>query len=212
MIVRITMIILYLPMFRRAAIAGVGAAAQNLASFYAIGRGVIRSKKKVMIWTRAAAETGQIESCELIARFIYLDRPYAREIGLVEEAARVTVPAEIMEDLIDIPKDVLKNVLYWSRKGGHDAVTVINSYRTIALEGEKYCFNEGCEVKGHLKDFKVCPQCKTTRYCSDVCQEHDWLPVLATATVEGRPGHKGTCGGYPSHGCVRLSFENAKLK
>jgi hypothetical protein len=32
-----------------------------------------------------------------------------------------------------------------------------------ALKGAPYCVNEGCTVVGHLKDFKVCPQCKTAR-------------------------------------------------
>jgi hypothetical protein len=39
---------------------------------------------------------------------------------------------------------------------------------------------------GHLKDFKVCPQCKGARYCGDACQKQDW-------TV-GR--HKETCGTF----------------
>ena len=47
----------------------------------------------------------------------------------------------------------------------------------------------GCEVVGHLKDFKVCPQCKTARYCGDACQKQDWTTG----------GHKKTCGTYAAH-------------
>jgi len=51
---------------------------------------------------------------------------------------------------------------------------------------EKYCHNEGCEVMGHIKDFKVCPQCKWTRYCGEACQKHDWTTG----------GHKAKCGTF----------------
>jgi hypothetical protein len=37
---------------------------------------------------------------------------------------------------------------------------------------------------GHWKEFKVCPQCKTARYCGDECQKQDWTAG----------GHKATCG------------------
>jgi len=39
-------------------------------------------------------------------------------------------------------------------------------------------------VVGLLKEFKVCPQCKTARYCCDACQKQDWTTG----------GHKATCG------------------
>jgi len=54
------------------------------------------------------------------------------------------------------------------------------------LKGAKYCCNDGCEVVGHLKDFKVCPQCKTARYCGGACQKEDWTTG----------GHKTTCGTF----------------
>jgi hypothetical protein len=41
-------------------------------------------------------------------------------------------------------------------------------------------------VIGHLKEFKVCPQCKTARYCGDACQKLDWHSG----------GHKATCGTF----------------
>ena len=54
----------------------------------------------------------------------------------------------------------------------------------MALQGAKHCFNDGCEVVGHLKEFKVCPQCKTARYCGAACQKEDWTTG----------GHKEKCG------------------
>ena len=39
-------------------------------------------------------------------------------------------------------------------------------------------------VVGLLKEFKVCPQCKTARYCGESCQKQDW----------NAGGHKTTCG------------------
>jgi len=41
-------------------------------------------------------------------------------------------------------------------------------------------------VVGQLKDFKVCPQCKTARYCGVACQKEAWT------TGE----HKRTCGTF----------------
>jgi len=63
------------------------------------------------------------------------------------------------------------------------------TFRSFALEGAKYCCNDGCEVVGQLKDFKVCPQCKTARYCGDACQKEDWTTG----------GHKATCGTFSFH-------------
>ena len=54
----------------------------------------------------------------------------------------------------------------------------------MALVGAKYCQNDGCTVVGHLKDFKVCPQCKIARYCGAACQKQDWTTG----------GHKAACG------------------
>jgi hypothetical protein len=41
----------------------------------------------------------------------------------------------------------------------------LDELKIMALEGAAYCYNEECEVVGHLKDFKVCPQCNLARYC-----------------------------------------------
>ena len=70
------------------------------------------------------------------------------------------------------------------RKGGHDPVAELDMLRSMALHGAKYCRNDGCEVVGHLKEFKVCPKCKTVRYCGAACQKQDWTTG----------GHKEKCG------------------
>jgi len=117
-----------------------------------------------------------------------MDRPYAREVGLVEEAAGVATSAGVMEGH-DVPPDVMTGVLHWLRMGGDDPADALDTYRIVALEGYKYCYNDGCEVVGHLKDFKVCPQCKTARYCGDACQKQHWTAG----------GHKATCGTVESY-------------
>jgi len=80
----------------------------------------------------------------------------------------------------------LTSVIHWMRKGGHDPVFNLEVYRRGAQEGGKFCCNGGCEVLGQMKDFKVCPQCKTARYCGDACQKQDW----------NAGGHKATCGTF----------------
>jgi hypothetical protein len=111
---------------------------------------------------------------------MYGDEPYAREVGNVGDAAGVATSVGIVEGH-DIPQDVLAGMVYWLQKGGYSAVDEI---RSEALEGGAYCCNGGCEVEGLLKDFKVCPQCKTARYCSAACQKEDW----------NAGGHKEKCG------------------
>jgi TPR repeat protein len=150
---------------------------------YTLGRGVTRSKQMAIRWRRKAAENGLALSCLQIAGAMYADIPYAREVGHVGEAARVAMSAGMM-DGHDIPPDVLISVVHWLQKGGHNPVAELGEFRRKALEGHTYCGNEGCEVVGHLKDFKVCPQCKTVRYCGDACQKKDWTAG----------GHKATCG------------------
>jgi hypothetical protein len=104
-----------------------------------------------------------------LARDMYGDRPHAREAGHVEvEATGVATSAADMEGH-DVPPDVLTSVVYWVRKGcgtGRDeSLGILEELRRRAVEGAPYCCNDGCEVLGQLKDFKVCPQCKTARYC-----------------------------------------------
>jgi len=154
-----------------------------------LDHGVTRSKRRALQWMRRAAENGKPDACTKLAVNIYQDRPYARVVGHVGEAAGVATPAGVIEGH-DIPPDVLTSVLYWLQKGyateASEPFNMLESLRNIALEGGDYCYNEGCEVVGHLKDFKVCPQCKTARYCGDACQKADWTTG----------GHREICGKY----------------
>jgi hypothetical protein len=149
-------------------------------------RGVTRSKGLAMRWRRKAAENGDTDMCLRVAQWMYMDLPYAREIGHVEEAAGEAVSAGVMEGH-DVPPEVMADVVHWLRKGGHpDPAEQLDEERRLALEGGMYCFNEGCEAVGQLKEFKVCPQCKTARYCGDACQKQDWTAG----------GHKAACGKF----------------
>jgi len=154
----------------------------------ALGRGVTRSKQMAMRWVRKAAENGRTKSCLQLASGMYEDRPYAREVGHVVEAAGIAASAGFM-DSHDVPSEVMTVVVHWLRKGGYDPVAMLAALRIEALEGSRYCENAGCGVVGHLKAFKVCPQCKTARYCSDACQKQDWTTG----------GHKTTCGTFHMH-------------
>jgi len=144
-----------------------------------------------MQWCRKAAENGKEYACLQLAQRMYLDAPYAREVGHVGEAVGVATAAGVMEGH-DVPADVLTGVAHWLRKGGYFAAVELHAqlgeFRKVALEGAKHCFNDGCEVVGHLKEFKVCPQCKTARYCGDACQKQDWTTG----------GHKEKCGTFES--------------
>ena len=148
-----------------------------------LGRGVTRSKRRAIQWTRKGAENGHAEDCLRLATRMYLKQPYAREVGHVGEADGVAAPAGVTEGH-DVPPDVMTGVVHWIRKGGHDPVNVLEALRSLEVEGGTYCVNDGCEVVGPVKKFKVCPQCKDARYCGDVCQKQDWTTG----------GHKETCG------------------
>ncbi len=164
-----------------------GVAAQNIAAMYTVSTGgVARSKRRTMQGFRKAADLGVVVSCVELARDMYEDSPHARVIGHVEvEATGVAMSAADMEGH-DVPPEVLKSVVYWLQKGcvtwGPTPLDLLEEFRRTAVEGGAYCVNDGCEVVGHRKDFKVCPQCKTARYCSDACQKQDWSK------------HKATCG------------------
>ena len=157
----------------------------------ALGRGVTRSKRQAMRCKRKAAENGHTKSCLQLASAMYIDEPYAREVGLVGVAAGVATSAGVMEGH-DVPPEVVTGVLHWLRKGcvtdQRNPLGALEMLRRIAMEGAKYCCNDGCEVVGQLKDIKVCPQCKTTRYCGDACQKEDWTTG----------GHKLACGTFTS--------------
>jgi hypothetical protein len=140
----------------------------------ALGRGVTRSKRKAKQWMRMAAENGHPESCIRLAAHMYMDRPHAREVGHVGEAAGVAAPTGVPEGHY-VPPDVLTSVVHWLRKGGRNPVDMLSVFRGEALEGAAYCSNDGCLVKGLLlKDFKLCPQCKVAPYCGAACQKADW--------------------------------------
>jgi hypothetical protein len=113
---------------------------------------------------------------------MYLDLPYAHRVGHVTEAAGEAMSAGVMEGH-NVPRDVLTSVVHWLRRGRLNPVTELDRFRRDALDGAKYCRNDGCEVIGLRKDFKVCPQCKTARYCGDACQKQDWTTG----------GHRGNC-------------------
>jgi TPR repeat protein len=149
----------------------------------ALGRGVTRSKRRAVQWTRTAAENGLADACVKLAQNMYLNLPYACEVGHVAEAAGVALSVGISEGH-DVPAAVLTSVMHWLRKGGDVRGLSLEVFRREALEGAKYCSNDGCDVVGLLKDFKVCPQCKYAPYCGDACQKEDW----------NAGGHKGKCG------------------
>jgi TPR repeat protein len=152
-----------------------------------LGRGVTRSKRRAMQWMRKSADNGHTDACGWLAAWMYADLPYAREVGHVGEVAGVATSAGVTEGH-DVPLSVLTGVLHWLRKGGHP-IDHLDWFRTRLLQGDKHCRNEGCEVMGPLKDFKVCPQCKTARYCRDACQKQDW----------NAGGHKEKCGTFAYH-------------
>ena len=160
-------------------------AASNI--WLALGRGVKRSKRRAQECLRQAAENGHVGACIKLASNMYVDHAYAREVGHVGEAAAVTSSAGDMEGH-DVPHDVLTSIIHWLLQeegfGPADLTPCLDQLRKRALVGGTYCRNEGCEVRGQLKDFKVCPQCKTARYCGDACQRQDW----------NAGGHKSTCG------------------
>jgi hypothetical protein len=160
----------------------------------ALWHGVTRSKRRAMQCMRQAADSGDDGACLALAHAMYADRPHARKVGRVGEAAvdAGATPAAVMEGH-DVPADVLSDVVHWLRIGGcSDPSDALDGLRVRALEGAMYCYNASCEVVGQLKDFKVCRECRTARYCGDACQRDDWFAG----------GHKDVCGHEPA--CLRL--------
>jgi len=91
-------------------------ASHNVASTIcqALPRGVTRSKGRAMQWMRRAADLGDNEACSRLGIDIYADRPHAREVGRVGEAAVVATSAGVMEGH-DVPPDVLTGVIHCGR-------------------------------------------------------------------------------------------------
>jgi len=115
---------------------------------------------------------------------MYMDQPYAREIGHVREVARVAEVDTAVGDTAnvhDVHPNVFSSVVHWLQKGdgyrGLDPLTALDTLRDMAQQGAPFCQNDGCEVVGHLKEFKVCPLCKVVRYCGEACQKHHWTCV-----------------------------------
>ena len=100
----------------------------------ALGRGVTRSKQMAMRWARKGAENGDANACLELAGHIYMDYPYACEVGRVGQAAGVATSVGGMEGH-DVLTDVLTDVAHWLRNGGHTAVEMLNDLRLMALEG-----------------------------------------------------------------------------
>jgi hypothetical protein len=80
----------------------------------------------VVHFLRKAAENGVDEACWRLAHYMYMDKPYAREVGHVGEAAGTATSAGVMEGH-DVPSDVLTGVVHWLWKGSlypnHSRVT-----------------------------------------------------------------------------------------
>jgi len=114
----------------------------------------------------------------------------ARELGHKEDAAAAAAAAGFVTPSgHDVPPGVFAVIAYWLSKGGYDSKEQILGFRSRAVEGAMYCYNEGCEVIGQMKDFKICPRCRVNRYCGAACQKWDWTTG----------GHKLTCGTFASH-------------
>jgi hypothetical protein len=104
----------------------------------------------------------------------------------VGEAGGVATPVGVMEGH-DVAPDVLSGVVHWLRKGcttgQYDPLEELDGFRIRALEGSNYCHNNGCEVVGRLKDFKVCPQCKAARYWATRARSRTGLRVGTRKSV-----------------------------
>ena len=91
-----------------------------------------------MQWRRKAAENGHANACLHLAGAMYLDLPYAREVGDEEESAGVAKSAGVMEGH-NIPPDVLTGVVHWLQKGRYNPSAELDLFRSEALEGARYC-------------------------------------------------------------------------
>jgi hypothetical protein len=95
-----------------------------------------------------ALDIGHDDARFKLASAMYLDHPYAREVGHVGEAAGAATPEEIghvapvaegaapAEDAevhYAIPVDVLSDVCHWLRMGPLDVVTVLGRAWSIVL-------------------------------------------------------------------------------
>ena len=110
-----------------------------------LGPGVTRSKRRSMQWLRTAAETGRTDPCVYLARAMYLDLPYAREVGHVMEAAGVAASAGVMEGH-DVPPHVLTSVVHWLQRWGGDSAAAPTSYVHWVRMGARIAATTGARL------------------------------------------------------------------
>jgi len=137
----------------------------------ALGRGVTRSKRRALQWLRKSAENGHTDACfSLPAR---MRRPALRPRGWAcrgcRQGGRVGWDLGGARRFPGCPDQ--RSTLVGFGRGGIIQSTYFDVFRRTALEGNAYCFNDGCEFVGRLQKFKVCPQCKSARYCGSACQK-----------------------------------------
>ena len=158
--------------YKCAAKGGDGEAASNLNNIYTVGRGasgaasgVARSKRRAMKYLRKSAENengnkGHPDSCMKLARAMYVDRPHAREIGHVGEAAGVATSSSAgLTEGHDVPPEVMSGVVHWLQRGRHDLVAGLERCRREALVGAPYCRNEGRGVHSCTSQLKLSCVC-----------------------------------------------------
>jgi len=184
-------------LYRRAAGSGHAGAASNLRFMREVGRGVVRSKQFALMALRKAAENGKASACTTLARAMYINQPYARTVGLIEDVlaktmcstdVHTTTMANILWGDIEhslgdpnkTPTDgfVYASIVEWFKRaelaGAGLGTTAFLEMSQIASVGDRYCCNVGCEVVGHRQDFKICPKCKFYRCSGSACQKADW--------------------------------------
>ena len=194
-------------LYRKAAANKHAGAAANLRFMRAAGRGVTRSKRSEMICLRKTAENGSAAACFSLARAMFIDQPYAREVGKIEhttqcEATEDGLLASLREDGdstgLGADSVTFGGFLEWlslgALCGGGDVRAAYAKMRVAARDGDRYCCNTGCEFVAPRMDFKMCGGCKLLRYCGPVCQKIDW--------TQGE--HKHECGTYKANARCRL--------
>jgi hypothetical protein len=203
--------------YRKAAGSGHADAASNLRFMREVGRGVIRSKQFALQAPRKAAENGKASACVTLAHAMFINQPYARRVGLIDDVVASMVDTfgkanirdkELLTDMVQskvshtlgdldhVPDDgrVLASVMEWLRRsqingGGCSSEAFLDMCAKAKNGGDTYCCNAGCEVVARRKEFKVCPQCKFYRYCGPACQTADWQAG----------GHSRTCCTYQAN-------------
>jgi TPR repeat protein len=199
--------------YTRAADAGYGPSMLNLSFIHCQGGGYItRDRFKSLEFSRKAADAGVYKACCHLAFGMYLGSKYFRTIGLIDlpspggsswvfiklfEVASALAELYI-KDGHDIPKDVMTSILLWLHRGEvkNDSVSqTLNAFKEASTVGSEFCYNDNCTVKGLLKQFKVCPNCRTAHYCSRACQKDDWVE------------HKKVCGTFAAKTSMEVAIK-----